>query len=64
MAILTVSVSGARNLMRQALIQADGLYGRNAVFDERVGEWRANESLLETSSGLQQMLEGMHELLH
>jgi hypothetical protein len=62
--ILTVSPSGSRAMVRQALTQAERLYGRNTAFDDRVSGWMDDLSVLDTSEGLESVINTLHELLH
>lgn len=62
--ILTVSPSGTRNMVRQALNQATRLYGRNTAFDDQITEWLDTPGLLETPEGIEAVINRLHEMVH
>jgi hypothetical protein len=62
--IITVSLSGTRTMVRQALTQAARLYGRNSAVDEQVAMLEAEPELLDTPEGLEKLIGRMQEILH
>jgi hypothetical protein len=62
--ILTVSPSGTRNMVRQALNQATRLYGRNTTFDDQVTAWLDDPQVLDTPEGLELVINRLHEMVH
>jgi hypothetical protein len=60
--IITVSLSGTKAMVKQALHQASRIYGRNGMLDEQIASWDADPGLFETAEGLESVIEQMHEL--